>query len=56
VGLSTDHKECVQVSLPLEDWAMLVTALATSPAPLEVKDRINSVIFDCARSTERVLS
>lgn len=52
----SDRNECIQVTLRLEDWAAVITALATSTAPLEMKERINSTIFGCARSTARQLS
>lgn len=55
MGLS-DRNECIQVTLRLEDWATIVTALACSHAPLADKERINSTIFDSARQTERTLS
>lgn len=52
----SDNREVVTVPLCIEDWAVLVTALAMSQASVADKERINSTIFDCARSTERVLS
>ncbi len=54
--LSTDKNECINVTLTLSDWATVVTALALSNASLADKERINSTIFDSARSTERALS
>lgn len=55
MGLS-DRNECVRVELIIDDWATVITALATSDAPLADKERINSVIFACARGTARSLS
>lgn len=52
----SDRDEVVSVPLCIKDWAVLVTALAQSAAPLEEKERINSMIFDCARNTERMLA
>lgn len=49
-------KECIDVTLTLADWATVVTALSLSHASLADKERINSTIFACARSTERALS
>lgn len=53
VELSDDRKEPVNVTLCIEDWAVLITALASSSASLDVKERINSTIFQCAKETER---
>lgn len=54
VGLS-DRQEPVNVTLCVEDWAVVVTALANSAAPLADKARINDTIFECARLTVRQL-
>jgi hypothetical protein len=54
---SSDRNQCIQVTLRLEDWATVVTALALSThAPLVDKERINSTIFESAKQTERILS
>ena len=53
---NTDRNECIQVTLRLEDWATVVTALSCSQAPVEDKYRINGTIFDSARATTRLLS
>lgn len=52
----SDREEVVAVPLCIQDWAVLVTALASSAASLEDKERINSTIFECAKTTERMLS
>lgn len=52
----SDRLEPVNVTLCVEDWAMVITALGASDAPLVAKDRIGTAIFECARQTIRVLS
>lgn len=54
--LSAERCERIQVTLTVNDWATVITALAHSPAPLADKERINSTIFDSAKRTARVLS
>jgi hypothetical protein len=51
-----DLRETVTVSLPLNDWAEVVAAVGTSGCSIEVKERVNSAIFECAKSTKRTLS
>jgi hypothetical protein len=51
-----DLYEKVTVSLSVEDWAEIVAALGTSTCSIETKVRVNSAIFDCAKTTERTLS
>lgn len=55
VGLS-DRQEPVNVSLCIDDWAVVLLALQVSTAPLDVRARINETIFECARTTARTLS
>jgi len=51
-----DLRETVTVSLPLDDWAEVVAAVGMSGCSIETKERVNSAIFDCAKSTKRTLS
>lgn len=51
-----DEQEPVTVTLRVEDWATIITALSEARISLEVKSRINSTIFACARDTVRTLS
>jgi hypothetical protein len=51
-----DLREKVTVSLPIDDWAEIVAALGTSGCSFETKERVNSAIFDSAKSTKRTLS
>jgi len=52
----SDRREPVNVSLCIEDWAVVLLALSASGASLDVKARINDTIYECARTTERVFS
>jgi hypothetical protein len=51
-----DKKEPVNVTLCIEDWAVVINALSLAAVPIETKSRINTTIFECARDTERTLS
>jgi len=55
VGLS-DQREPVNVTLCVEDWAVVLLALSKSSVPLDVRARINDTIYECARTTERIFS
>lgn len=52
----SDRDERVTVTLTVDDWGMIVAALAGSSVSLETKHRINVVIFDAAQQTMRLLS
>lgn len=52
----SDGREPVNVSLCIDDWAVILLALAKTDADTDVKTRINETIFECARTTARSLS
>jgi len=52
----SDRREPVNVSLCIDDWAVILLALTASGAPLDVRARINDTIYECARTTERIFS
>lgn len=51
-----DLQETVTVTLAIDDWAEVVAAVGMSPCSFETKERVNSAIFDHAKSTKRTLS
>jgi hypothetical protein len=55
-GQEVDQKEPVNVTLCVEDWAVVINALSEAHVPLDTKSRINTIIFECARDTVRTLS
>ena len=50
MGLS-NNEQCIQVTLVLTDWAVVIAALSRSSASLEEKERINAIIFQSAHDT-----
>lgn len=50
---NTDQQEPVNVTLCIQDWAVVIMALSSASVPLATKARINDVIFESARLTER---
>jgi hypothetical protein len=52
----SDPRETVNVSLCIEDWAVVLLALSSTKTDPEVRARINDTIFECARTTARALS
>jgi len=50
-----DRLEPVTVTMCVDDWAVVVTAVAKSDTPPLVKSRINGTIFNAAQRQERTL-
>jgi hypothetical protein len=53
---NTDLNEQVCVTFTVGQWAKVITAVATAPFDLAVKESLNSNIYDCVRRKERLLS
>jgi hypothetical protein len=52
----SDRREPVNVSLCIEDWAVVLLALSSASVEPDARARINETIFECARTTTRTLS
>jgi hypothetical protein len=40
----------------VEEWANVVAAIGMSPLDLYIKDKLNSMIYDCVTRQQRALS
>lgn len=52
----SDGRELVNVSLCIEDWAVILLALSRTGTAPETQGRISEAIYESARLTMRTLS